>query len=133
MKMSEPKTRLPFLPWYPDRFLSTHRGWSVTTKGVFRELYDCEWEMLSLPADPEELQQLIGATKAEWKTSWPLIQPEFPVDTDGRRRNPVLEADRAKSLSLRDRNRDGAAKTNAKRWGSKVIAFPNAGGRNEQQ
>lgn len=115
--MSKAKTRLPFLPWFPDRFISTHRGWSVTARGVFRELYDCQWEMLGLPADPADLQQLIGATKAEWQASWALVEPEYPIDADGLRRNASLEVDRARSLALVDRRRAGAEKTNAKRWG----------------
>lgn len=129
--MSAPKSRLLFLPWFPDRFLSTHRGWPVTAKGVFRELYDTQWEMLGLPVDPEELRQLIGATKAEWQASWPLVQREYPIDSDGLRRNLGLEADRSKSLHIRERNRAGAKTTNAKRWGNKVVAFP-TGARNEQ-
>lgn len=129
--MSTPTSRLPFLPWFPDRFLSTHRGWSVTARGVFRELFDCQWEMGGLPIDPADLQKLIGATNAEWRHAWPRVEREFPINPDGLRRNAGLEQDRARSLDLRERNRAGALKTNAKRWGSRVIAFPN-GGRNDR-
>jgi hypothetical protein len=87
--------------------------------------------MMGLPADPAELRALLGATTAEWRASWPLCEREFPIDPDGLRRNPELEKDRARSLALRERNRAGANKTNTKRWGTKVIAFP-TGGRSEQ-
>ena len=130
--MSRPSSKLQFLPWFPARFLSSTRGWSITAKGVYRELYDCQWEMLGLPADPAALQVLIGATKAEWRASWSIVEPEFPIDIDGLRRNPLLEADRGRSLAIRDRNRLGAEKTNAKRWGARLIAFPSGGNRNEQ-
>jgi uncharacterized protein YdaU (DUF1376 family) len=118
---------LPFMPWFPSRFLSSTRGWSITARGVYRELLDCQWEMGSLPASATELQEMIGATKTEWKY-WPsLVETKFPVDADGRRRNPTLEQHRANSLGIRERNRAGAAKTNAKRYGSKVVPFQSGG------
>lgn len=129
MKMSQ---GLPFLPWFPARFLSATRGWSVTARGVYRELLDCQWESSNgLPANPSELQQLIGATLAEWKCWRGLVEGKFPLDADGRRRNPTLEHHRAKSLDIRERNRTGAAKTNAKRWGGKVLPFQSGGNRHE--
>jgi uncharacterized protein YdaU (DUF1376 family) len=125
--VSRPSSGLPFLPWYPARFMSATRGWSVTARGIYRELLDCQWEMGSLPPTPAELQQLIGATAAEWKC-WPsLVEPKFPLDTDNRRRNPTLEQHRAKSLGIRERNQVGASKTNAKRWGAKVVPFQSGG------
>jgi uncharacterized protein YdaU (DUF1376 family) len=120
---------LPFLPWYPARFLSSTRGWPVTAKGVFRELLDTQWEVGGLPVDPAALRRLISATAAEWKHWGGLIEPKFPVDADGLRRNPRLEEHRAASIEKRGRNRAGAAKTNAKRWGTKVMRFPDQGAR----
>ncbi|MDP8986288.1 MAG: YdaU family protein [Pseudomonadota bacterium] len=130
MKSSD--SGLPFLPWYPGRFLSSTRGWPVTARGVYRELLDCQWEMASLPPKPLELQRLIGATNAEWKYWALLIEPKFPLDNDGRRRNRQLEQHRARSVGLRERNRAGAAKTNAKRYGNKVVPFPNTGARDDR-
>jgi uncharacterized protein YdaU (DUF1376 family) len=122
---------LPFLPWYPARFMSATRGWSVTARGVYRELLDCQWEMGSLPGDPRELQRLIGATNAEWRC-WPqLVECKFPVGEDSRRRNQVMEEHRARSLGIRERNREGAAKTNAKRYGPRVVPFQGGGSRGE--
>lgn len=122
--MTRPTVGLPFLPWYPARFMSATRGWSITARGVYRELLDCQWEMGSLPPTPAELQQLIGATVAEWRC-WPtLVEPKFPLDPDNKRRNPTLEEHRKASLSIRERNRAGAAKTNAARWGTNVVQLP---------
>jgi uncharacterized protein YdaU (DUF1376 family) len=129
--MSTPKTGLPFLPWYPANFLSSTRGWSVTARGIYRELIDAQWELGGLPADAGELQRLIGATNSEWK-HWPTIEPKFPINPDGQRRNPTTEKHRARSLGIRDRNRAGADKTNTKRWGPKVVHFPNQGVRDER-
>ncbi len=130
--MSISKSGLPFLPWFPARFLSSTRGWSVTAKGVNRELIDCQWELGGLPADPAELQRLIGATNAEWKHWTALIEPKFPLHEDGRRRNLTTEEHRSRSLGIRERNRAGAVKTNTKRYGAKVVQFPNQAARDER-
>jgi uncharacterized protein YdaU (DUF1376 family) len=85
------------LPWFPANFMSSTRGWSVTARGIYRELLDCQWEIGGLPADPAALQRLVGATAAEWK-SWPGVEPKFPTCSDGLRRNPTLERHRAHSI-----------------------------------
>src|ERR1019366_631615 len=83
--------RLPYLPWYCGDFMSSTRGWSVTARGVYRELLDSSWDVGGLPADPKTLRALIRATPAEWEKSWPLVEPKFPIGTDGLRRNARLE------------------------------------------
>lgn len=115
---------LPFMPWYPARFLSATRGWPLVARAIYRELLDAQWELGGLPAEPSELRQMIGATAAEWKYWRQLVERKFPIGSEGLRRNPTLEEHRAKSLTIRERNRAGATKTNAKRWGSTVIPFP---------
>lgn len=119
--MTRPTVGLPFLPWYPSRFMSATRGWSVTARGIYRELLDAQWEMGELPANPAELQQMIGATSVEWKSWHRLVEAKFPLEADNKRRNPTLEEHRKASLSIRERNRAGAAKTNAQRWGTNVV------------
>jgi uncharacterized protein YdaU (DUF1376 family) len=102
---------LPMLPWFPASFLSSTRGWSVTARGIYRELLDCQWEQGGLPSDPKELQALIGATRPEWK-EWPRVESKFPVCADGRRRNPRLERHRLNSIE-RSHKAHAAAQ---KRW-----------------
>lgn len=109
----------PMLPWFPAAFMSSTRGWTVTSRGIYRELLDCQWEMGDLPPDASALQRLIGASAKEWK-SWPTVEPKFPIGADGRRRNLSLERHRSKSLELNARHRRGAEATNAKRWGNRV-------------
>jgi uncharacterized protein YdaU (DUF1376 family) len=119
---------LPYIPWYPSRFLSSTRGWPVTAKGIYRELLDSQWELDGLPANPLDLQKLIGATSAEWRFWRSHVETKFPIEQDGQRRNQALEDIRQASLRHRERNRAGADKTNAKRWGpSKIIPFPTDG------
>jgi uncharacterized protein YdaU (DUF1376 family) len=105
------KRPLPMLPWYPASFMSSTRGWSVTARGIYRELLDSQWEMLGLPADPTELRNLINATKAEWK-EWPRVESKFPLCADGLRRNPTLERHRQHSI---ERSQRAAASAN-ERW-----------------
>lgn len=95
---------LAMMPWFPPDFLSSTRGWSVTAKGVYRELLDAQWELGDLPEGSEELRVLIGATKAEWKAGWPKCEAKFPL-IDGRRRNPRLEEHRSKSTRLSEKRR----------------------------
>jgi uncharacterized protein YdaU (DUF1376 family) len=99
------------LPWYPASFMSSTRGWSVTARGIYRELLDCQWEMGGLPPEPAELQRLIGATAAEWR-SWSVVETKFPCSSDGLRRNSTLERHRARSM---ERSKKAAASAN-QRW-----------------
>jgi hypothetical protein len=85
-------------------------------------LLDCQWELGALPANPLELQRLIGATNAEWRCWSKLVEAKFPIDVDGLRRNPPTEQHRNKSLGIRERNRAGALKANANRWGLKLVS-----------
>ena len=105
------------MPWYPRDFSSSTRGWSVTAKGAYRELLDVQWDMDSLPTDSCQLRALIGATLAEWRKAWPRIEAKFPIGDDGRRRNSRLEQHRRKAIELLERQRAGAATTNAKLHG----------------
>lgn len=117
---------LPMLPWFPAAFMSSTRGWSVTARGIYRELLDSQWEMGDLPESSAALQKLVQATAAEWK-NWPIVEPKFPIGADGRRRNLKLEKIRGRALAKADRHRRGADKTNAKRWRAPVTRLPAEG------
>jgi uncharacterized protein YdaU (DUF1376 family) len=104
------KKSFPMMPWYPASFMSSTRGWSVTARGIYRELLDCQWEMAGIAADPAELRRLIGATPAEWK-NWPLVEVKFPICPDGLRRNPTLEKHRQRSA---ERSEKAAASAHEK-------------------
>ena len=105
------KKPLPMLPWFPASFMSSTRGWSVTARGIYRELLDCQWEMHGLPDNAAELRKLISATQTEWK-QWPLVESKFPICPDGLRRNPRLERHREHAICKSQR-----ASTSARaRW-----------------
>jgi uncharacterized protein YdaU (DUF1376 family) len=103
------------MPWFPRNFLGETRGWSVTAKGVYRELLDAQWDMGALPADPEELRVLIGATPEEWTKGWAKACQKFTATEDGRLINLPLEENRNKATELAERRAQGAHTVNAKR------------------
>jgi len=107
---------LAMLPWYPGDFMRSTRGWSVTAKGVYRELLDAQWDIGGLPEDPEQLRALIGATATEWAQGWKRCEEKFVVCHDGSRRNTVLEHHRDRTLSLREGRSAGGKAAAAKRW-----------------
>ena len=110
------------MPWYPGDFMRSTRGWSVSAKGVYRELLDAQWDMGGLPVDPAELAELIRATPAEWKAGWSKCESKFPISEDGLRRNARLETHRSKAADLTERRRKGADKTNAQRHGQRPLS-----------
>jgi hypothetical protein len=88
------------MPWFPRDFLAATRGWRLIPRAIYRELLDVQWEQGGLPPDSGALRILIGATPAEWRSGWAQVEPKFPVDADGLRRNRRLEGHRQKSISI---------------------------------
>ena len=74
-----------------------------------------QWELGTLPTDPERLARIIGCSPAEFDKVWPAIREKFAT-VDGGLANMRLEQHRAKANELQDRHRRGAERTNAKRW-----------------
>lgn len=111
---SDRKPQMARMPWYPRDFASSTREWSVTARGVYRELLDAQWDGGDLPAEEHELRMMIRATQAEWRKAWPVVERKFPV-VNGRRRNARLDEHRGKALEEYERRRAGANNTNAKR------------------
>lgn len=115
------KRDLPMMPWFPRDFLAATRGWSVTAKGVYRELLDVQWEEGSLPDNQEELRELIGATPEEWAIGWAKAQRKFTKIEGGRIQDLLLEQRRDKALDLAERRSKGAQTTNAIRYGQRPV------------
>jgi uncharacterized protein YdaU (DUF1376 family) len=104
--------QFPYLSWFPRDFASSTRGWPLIARGAYRELLDAEWDLVHLPEDPEKLRQLAGATKREWRTAWPYLEPKFPV-AEGKRFNLRLESHRREAIRRYEGHRAGARRTNA--------------------
>jgi uncharacterized protein YdaU (DUF1376 family) len=121
-RVTPSKPSLAMLPWYPGDFMTATRGWSVTARGVYRELLDAQWDMGALPEDPEALRTLINATPLEWRAGWDKCEEKFPLGADGRRRNWRLEIHRVKTTKLAEAKRKGAGITNAKRAAQRALS-----------
>jgi uncharacterized protein YdaU (DUF1376 family) len=107
-------SRLPYFRWFPDDYAGSVRGWSLLEKGGYREALDAQWSQDGLPANPDEVRRIIGATPAEFRRIWARIESKFPIAEDGRRRNPRLEQERERvkrvSVVRAELGRLGAAK-----------------------
>jgi uncharacterized protein YdaU (DUF1376 family) len=101
--MSTSLPNLFMMPWFPRDFLAATRGWRLIPRAIYRELLDAQWEQGGLPADPGALRILIGATPAEWRSGWLQVEPKFPLDADGLRRNRRLEQHREKAIQIAQR------------------------------
>jgi hypothetical protein len=123
-------TRLAWYPWFTADWLAQTRGWPLVARGVARELLDAQWDRDKLPVDVEELRQMIGATRAEWRVAWPVIETMFPAGADGRL-NPMLDAQREKAQALVAARKRASQAGHAARWGNrgpKVVRLRRDGG-----
>lgn len=87
-----------WLPRYCREWLADTRHLSCEVRGAYGDLLDHQWLDGWLADDLEELQRRAGATDKEWRRIWPKLEPYFPVDRDGMRRNGKLERVRVKHL-----------------------------------
>jgi len=112
----QPKT-LFYMPWVPRDFRSSTIGWPLVAKAVYRELLDAQWDMGSLPIDPQELRSICGASESEWTKAWPKVASKFPENSHGRQ-NEKLEHHRASSMQLLEKRRNASEVANRARWGT---------------
>jgi uncharacterized protein YdaU (DUF1376 family) len=109
--------RLAWYSWFTGDWLAQTRGWSVTARGVARELLDAQWDRGCLPVDPEELRRLISATRREWELAWSVVEPLFPVGAEGRQ-NLRLEEEREKAIAFVATRKRASQAGHAARWGN---------------
>lgn len=121
------KPQMARMPWYPESFNGSTCTWPFIAKAVYRALLDAQWMAGGLPDDPDVLRNMLGVTPKDWRIAWPFVGPKFKAGDDGLLRNPRLEAHREKALELYVKQRGGAAKTNAQRWGAVVPLHPEGG------
>lgn len=91
--------RLVMMPWFPESFIASTRGWTLVERAVYRELLDAQWIQGVLPSDESELIRLCGASRTEWKKAWPVVKKKFTETADGLK-NDRLESHRAKAISI---------------------------------
>ena len=102
-----------FMPLYVRDYLTSTIGWTAEERGHYTTLLFLQWDRFGLPADLAGLERLSPGVG----NVWALLEPKFPVDTDGQRRNRRLEEHREKALELRRRRSEAAERANRARWG----------------
>jgi hypothetical protein len=103
----------PAFDFYPERFWFAVEGWTESETCRYWRLLGQQWMRDGLPADERELAGLARGKLSE------RVLGKFPVADDGKRRNAFLEQLRNEQRDRIAKRRDGAAKTNAKRWSGK--------------
>jgi uncharacterized protein YdaU (DUF1376 family) len=127
----QPKT-LFYMPWVPRDFRSSTIGWPLVAKAVYRELLDAQWDMGTLPSDPQELRAICGASESEWAKAWPKVAGKFPENSHGRQ-NEKLEHHRASSMQLFEKRRNASEVANRARWGSDPQQIRNGSHQSQSQ
>lgn len=109
----------PAFDFYPERWLVGVAGMSDAEQLAYLRLLCHQWLMgdSGLPADVPALKRLAGARGVT-----DAVLAKIPTGQDGKRRNARLEIIRSEQRQRIAKRREGAAKTNAKRWGDKVAS-----------
>jgi len=111
---------LAFLKFYGSDFLNATASWTMEERGVYVTLLWYSWVNGGLPADIDRIERMAPGAKACWQ----VLESKFPIASDGLRRNPRQERDRAtmraKSESAAERGRRGAEQ----RWSSHSNSHP---------
>ena len=105
------KSRAPWMQFWGDDFMAATLGWSAAERGAYLILLWAAWQGDGLPADTERVFRLDPDIRA----AWAILEPKFPVGSDGRRRNQRQESERAKADKfLRDKAAAGRASAAAR-------------------
>lgn len=105
--------KFPYFPfWSNDWLLSESRAaLDLDAQGVYVLLLCLQWRHKGLNHSPITIRKAAGIHHRVFPRIWGQLAPLFPVDTDGRRRNPRLEEEREKiEKSLDIRRKGGAAR-----------------------
>ncbi len=110
----------PAFDFYPERWSHGTKHMTKVERCDYLDLLSQQWTNDGLPADLDILARILGYKKAAQIPAF--VIEKFPVSDDGKRRNPRLEIERGKQRQRIEKRRDGAQKTNAKRWNSDSLS-----------
>jgi len=105
---------MAMMPWFHRDFLAATQGWTLPQTGAYFLLLGAQWEMGPLPNNLAELAAIARTSVREFKPLWRKFGRKFAQAPEGLV-NWRLEEHRQRSVQLRERRREGAALTNAKR------------------
>lgn len=95
---------LPWYKWFPADWRGSRKvqRMGLAERGLYRELLDECYEKGSIPADPDEIAELMGMDLAEITPYLPVVLRCFrPDDATGRLCNPKIEDIREEQMERR--------------------------------
>jgi len=103
-----------YIPFWFQRFRWSTSGWPAEAALAYLYLLCEQYSNGSLPADPNQLDEIAPGTLAHWQR----IERKFPVCEDGRRRNARCHEMYEQRISTVTRRSAASSKANAQRWSS---------------
>ena len=100
----------PAFDFYPERWLAGVAEFSDLEQLAYLRLLCFQWLRQGLPAELEKLRRLAGKGVTE------ALLTKFPVEADGRRRNPRLETVRAEQRARIEKKKEQRRNAANKRW-----------------
>lgn len=109
------KNKEAFLPLFFGDFLASTAEWSGEEQSLYLLLLGYQWSGGSLPIEPDRVRRLSRWEKASFESAWATVGSKFEV-VDGRLFNLRLEAHRAKTKAIAEKNAENGQKGAANRW-----------------
>jgi uncharacterized protein YdaU (DUF1376 family) len=98
----------PSFDFFPDDFIAGTVHLPPLAVGIYTRLLCWQWSAGHIPDRPDQCMRICGCSGQEWESSWPDLASKFPPAPDGLRRNPRLEAERAKKIAICEKRADAA-------------------------
>jgi uncharacterized protein YdaU (DUF1376 family) len=126
--------KLPFYQMHPADFDTDEnvRGMGLLDVGLFLICLNHSWMNDGLPSDPERIQKVLRVKPTEFGKCWKSVEPLFPLQDDGRRRNPRQERERTAAKSSSKTQSERGKKGAEARWNRDASSMPEALPKHEQ-
>lgn len=109
------------LDFYPGDYLSDAKVIAMTweAQGAYCRFLFISWMSGPLPDDLGTLARILGGSEKQLRKLWPQIEPCLAQGpAPGTLVQPRLERERQRAIENRASKREGAERTNERRWGS---------------
>jgi uncharacterized protein YdaU (DUF1376 family) len=110
--------KAPAFQFYANDFLGATITWDAIACGMYIRLLCTQWVNGSIPDDQRRIAKAAGVDLAELQREWHLLEPRFPLDTDGTRKNLRLEEVRQRQSDVSNARKEAANS----RWNSNANA-----------
>lgn len=110
--------KAPAFQFYANDFLGATITWDAIACGMYIRLLCTQWVNGSIPDDQRRIAKAAGVDLAELQSEWHLLEPKFPRDGEGGRKNLRLEEVRSRQSEVSNSRKEAA---NA-RWNSNANA-----------